>query len=530
MAAVSVRGMSWLRRRGHQGPRGAGSRGGASAYRLNWCIACLVPAVSLVLVGVDQRLRHWLMVPVTICGVLVAVDAVEWFRRRTDVFDPRALIGLFGLHFFYLAPVLHVLLDYWAPEGVAPANWRDALGSLAVVNAIGLLIYRGVLSLRDPSDAIARPARALDQPVLHGAGRLAVAVGVSAFLGQLVLFGGVAGYLHTVSTDRDALAGLGWLLILGDSFPLIAFVLIVVRWRAALARRRRLLGLLLAGMVVTQFVVAGLRGSRTNFIWPVLVAVILIHLLVVPVSRRALGVSALALGVFLYGYGLYKGSGPRVLDIVRGERTVAQVSGDSNRDLSLVLLGDLGRADINARMLDRLRVGGASPAYGQTYLAGPALLLPHFVLPEWPRDKVAVGTDIIYGPGSYAAGERSSRAYGITGEAIMNFGILGGLLSYAVLALAVRCVRRHYLRARRRSDLVTALLAPSLCLLAVNLLLWDFANIVWFVVKHLGPLALVIGLATVCDRERAAGRLRRIGEGLATIGTSGSALRWRPLR
>src|SRR5690606_30205065 len=108
------------------------------------------------------------------------------------------------------------------------------------------------------------------------------------------------------------------------------------------------------------------------------------------------------------------------------------------------------------------------------------------------------------------------------------FGIPGGLLSFAGLALAVRGVRRYYLRARRGSDLVTVLLAPSLCLLAVNLLLWDFANIVWFVVKHLGPLAAVIALAIVCDRRRAAPRLRRVGDGLAVVGATGVAVAGAP--
>lgn len=567
MTAVSIR------RIGRVGVRVGGHRlaevlrGGDPAYRPNWIVAALVPVVSLVLAGADPRLRHWLLVPVTVCGVLITVDAAEWFRRRTDVFDPRALIGLFGFHFFYLAPILHVMVDFWAPEGIAPADWRDALGSLAVVNAIGLLIYRGVLSLPAPTRAAAPPVarssgtpgtrsggvfgaraggvfgaragaasgdgsaarsgrRPVDERVFHGAGRIALAVGVCAFLGQLVLFGGVGGFLHTVSTDRQALAGLGWLLILGDSFPLLAFVLVVVRWRRLLARRRRLLGPLLAGMIVTQFVVAGLRGSRTNTIWPVLVAVIVIHLLVVPVTRRALGISALALVVFLYGYGLYKGSGVRVLDVVRGERSFAQVSNDSNRDLPLVLLGDLARADINARMLERLRVGGAPPAYGLTYVGGASFLVPRFVLPERPRDKVAVGTDIIYGAGSYAAGKRSSRAYGITGEGIMNFGVLGGLLSFAALAFAVRHARRFYLRARRSPRLVTALLAPSVCLLALNLLLWDFGNIVWFALKHVGPLAAVLGVAILFSRSFARGRLRRLQRGLITVGTPGAVARW----
>lgn len=494
--------------------------------QLNWTIAVLVPVASFLLASVDPRLRHWCLIPITACGVLVTVDAVEWFRRRTDVFDPRAVIGLFGVHYFYVAPLLHVAMDYWAPEGVAPADWRNALGSLAVVNAVGLLIYRIILAGSERAPAGLPRPRPLDERVFHGVGRVALVVGLCAFLGEVMLFGGVEGFLRTVSRGAAAVDGLGWLLVPADSFPLIGFVLVVVRWRAVLARRRGLLGLLLAGMVVTQFVVAGLRGSRTSTIWPVLVAVIVVHLLVTPVTRRALAVSALVFGLFLYGYGLYKGSGLGVLDLVRGERSVAEVSDESGRDLPLVLLGDLGRADINARMLERVRTGAAPPAFGETYAGGLGFLAPSFLVPEKPRDKVAVGTDMIYGPGSYDSGKRSARAYGITGEGIMNFGVIGGLLSFAGLAFAVRYVRRFHLRARRAPDLVTVLLAPSLLLLTVNLLLWDFGNLAWFLLKHVSPLALVVVVALWQSRTCEHGSLNRLGRRLATMGTPGGVAHW----
>jgi hypothetical protein len=75
----------------------------------SWAIGCvLVTLATLLFVLFVPATRHWFVIPVTFAGILVSVDAVDWVRKRCDVFDPQAMIGLLGTHFFFLAPLLHV--------------------------------------------------------------------------------------------------------------------------------------------------------------------------------------------------------------------------------------------------------------------------------------------------------------------------------------------------------------------------------------------------------------------------------------
>lgn len=64
---------------------------------LSWVIATqLVSCISITFVALDPSLLHWFLIPVSLCGVLVGVDAADWMRRRLDTFAPHALLGMFG--------------------------------------------------------------------------------------------------------------------------------------------------------------------------------------------------------------------------------------------------------------------------------------------------------------------------------------------------------------------------------------------------------------------------------------------------
>ncbi|MFY1636933.1 hypothetical protein ACN27F_27245 [Solwaraspora sp. WMMB335] len=470
--------------------------------------ACLVPATSIVLAIVDPALRDWFLIPVTLCGVLIGVDAVEWVRRRRDVFDPQAILGLFGLHFYYLAPVLHVMLDRWPPI-VSPATgqWRTALGVMALLNLAGLIVYRVVVWLPERPRRLRRPRRSvlrLDEGRFYRLAVLAVLAGLLAFAAEVLVLGGPDGFLHAMTSDRDALAGLGWLLVMSESFPLLLFALVAVRFRTALRRRGGLVILLLVGLVAIQFAVGGLRGSRSSVLWPLVLGLVLVHFLIFSISRRAFAAAAVVVVAFTYGYGLYKGAGAGVVDIAKGSRTVEEVSTQTGRDLPTVLLGDLGRADMHALVLDRVLSGADQYAYGSTYLAASLSLVPGQLRPDKPRDKVEVGTDLLYGPGTYAAGLRSGRVYGLTGEAILNFGPTGGLLSFVVLGLFLRFARRWHATARRSDDPAPKLLCLPLCAVTVILLTADMDNILSFYVGEALPLAAVVVIASVGRRGRPA--------------------------
>jgi len=322
---------------------------------------------------------------------------------------------------------------------------------------------------------------------------------------EITIFGGISGYLSAMTggLERSRLAGLGWLLIVAEAFPMIIFALVVVRWRRVLAERRVVLLLLVIALAGTQFFVGGLRGSRSNAIWPILIGLTLVHLLVARISRKSLLVFLLFLSVFMYGYGFYKSAGLEVLDAARGTRSVEELSAETGRDLPVLLLGDLSRADIQALVLDRQLRRDAELAYGISYVGDVAFLVPRWLLPERPPDKVAVGTDVIFGPGAYDSGFRSSRVYGLAGEAVMNFGPVGAVASFVLLGLLVRRVRRYYARALRESALGPKLLAPALWA-CVFLPTADLDNTIWFLIKYVLPLAGVIWLALHIRPDRTA--------------------------
>ncbi|SCG72862.1 hypothetical protein GA0070614_5089 [Micromonospora coxensis] len=459
---------------------------------------------SLVLAGFDPRLRHWMLIPVTLCGLLIGVDAIEWFRRRSDVFDPQAIVGLCGFHFFYLAPILHVMLDYWAFDGLAPADWRKALGSFAVLNAVGLLVYRMILPVARPAAALRRKRTRteLSEEAFCRTGVVACGLGIMAFLAEVYLFGGLDGFLSVMTENRETLTGMGWLLVVGESFPLIATLVVLVRWRHVLRRRRALLVLIMAALFATQFFVAGMRGSRIGTLWPMIAALMVIHLLVVRITQRTVAVLALVFVVFMYSYGLYKGSGVEALGALKGQRSVSELAKENRRDLPYVLLSDLGRSDVQARILHSIGSGSVRPAYGSTYLHGSAFLVPRYLLPERPEGtKVAVGTDITYGSGAYQAGYRSSRVYGVAGEGVMNFGALGGITALVVFGFLVRFARRFWSDAIDNAGLAVKILAPSVVLVVVNMLMWDFDNTLWFIVKHVVPTFVVLWVASLSRAE-----------------------------
>lgn len=463
----------------------------------SWLVAVLgVVALSSGAAVLVDALWHWCTVPLSVAGVLIGVDVVDWARGRLETLEPRALVALFGFHLIYLAPVLHLTWDSW-PLLVAPAeDWRASLGVLSVVNAMGLVLYRVVLARPVRPPAL---RRTVDRRRLHTVGTWAALVGLCAFVVLVLQQGGPLGYLSTV-VDRDArsaLAGRGWLLLLAESWPLVVFALIVVRHRERLRSRPALVVLLLVAFVLTQFLVGGLRGSRANTVWPALMALGIVHLLVLQVRRKALVLGAVALLLFVWIYGLYKAVGVDSFAVVTGEQSAAELAEETGRSIDQVLLGDFGRAGIQAIVVDRTVRGVAGPpALGGTYLGDTEFLLPQLVADHLPPDKVETGTRVVHGPGAVASGYQSTSIYGLVGEAVMNVGLYAAPLVFLPFAVVVRRASRVYASARSGASLGSALVAPGLAAACILALGSDLDNALWFVVKQVLPLVAIVGFAS----------------------------------
>jgi hypothetical protein len=436
----------------------------------------------------SEEFQHWFVIPVTLCGALIGTDVVEWVRRRSNLFDPGGILALLGVHFFFTAPLLHVAWDHWLGEVEPPADWRDWLGWMAVLNACGLLVYR---LTRDLVEALPRRRSTsvwrLDRQAFYLLAGLALAVSGGLQVWVYVHFGGILGYIETAMNyaDTERMQGMGWVFTISESFPIVALIAFAVYARGRkVASSWVVLGLVMLAFFVLKLLFGGLRGSRSTTIWAVFWAAGIIHLYVrrVPGVLVVLGFAVLM--TFMYLYGLYKGAGLKAVDKLEDSTQRAELADRTHRTFGTLLLGDLGRSDVQAHILYRLMEPEPDYdlAWGRTYLGTLALLVPRAIWPDRPPEKIKEGTEIQSGRGSYIPSEwTSSRVHGLAGETMLNFGPVPVPFAFAVLGLVIALLRRH-LQGLRPGD-PRALLFPFWVIFSFSILNSDSDNLLFYLIK-----------------------------------------------
>lgn len=451
----------------------------------------------------SSRFMHWFVVPVFVCGLLVTPYAVQWFRQKTDILDPVAVVGFYGFFFFFTAPLLHVLWDQWMPYVSPPPDWRDWLGAMAAVNAAGLLLYR--LTVRA---AIGRPPqratggwclRAQRVPLVFGAAAVLTA---ALQLWAFARFGGLDGYVRAFESFDNSFAGWGWVFTVSESCPLLLFLW----WAIATHRRGTRPGwptLLVAIAIFTALLVlfGGLRGSRSHVVFPLLWAVGLVHAWFRPIRRTLIAAGVVFLLAFMYAYGFYKSVGREALRAFESTEERAELEEASRRTFKAVVLGDLGRADVQALVLQRSVASdeGCTYAWGRTYWGAAMLSVPRSIWPDRPPTKVQEGTECLYGPHSYSADVfQASNVYGLAGEIILNFGVGVVPAGFILYALVVVWIRER--AACWAADDARRIFLPLLVVLCMVVLSSDLDNVLLFLVKYAGMPCLAVWLSSVKGR------------------------------
>src|SRR4051794_28571078 len=153
--------------------------------------------IAMLMVLSDARLLHWFVIPVVLCGAIVGSDAVAFLQGRIELMDPAAIVGLLGIHFFCLAPMLHVTWDMWLPYINGAPEWRDWLGWMAMLNLLGLIFYRAAsltVSIRRQRVRSVRCWRIDDRRVIIVMATLLLITGLSQ-VWVYIHYGGITGYM-----------------------------------------------------------------------------------------------------------------------------------------------------------------------------------------------------------------------------------------------------------------------------------------------------------------------------------------------
>lgn len=440
----------------------------------------------------DEEIRHWFIVPVTMCGMLIGIDAAAWFRGEVDLFNPVGVMGLLGAHLFFLAPLLHVTWNYWMYCPGAPADWRDWLGGMAILNFFGIAIYRWSCGFikNCTRNAPPRPVWKLSKTRLQWLLGLALSITAAAQFYVYLKFGGISGYIDAYMTTPEAFEGMGWQLMISESFPILAAVGFAIYARHRQWRMGNFsVALFLLVFCIVQFLFGGLRGSRSNTIWALFWATGIIHFWLRPMGKRLLYAGMAALVMFVYVYGFFKETGIKNLDVQQS----IELGQKRGRTLDAMILGDFGRADIQAFLLYRLMSPSSDYEYawGRTYAGAIALSIPKAIWPDRPATSVKAGTDAQHYMGAYTPKlMESSKVYGLAGETLLNFGPFAVPFSFIIFGLCVGWVHRLLIHLQPLDSRL--LVMPFLVNLCFPVLIGDSDNIIFFILKQgFVPLSVI---------------------------------------
>lgn len=442
--------------------------------------AACVAVLSLLFMWRSKPVTHWFLLPVIACGILAGVDVVRWLRGRLDLFDPKTIIACLAFYGFFLAPLLHVLWNtYGEGDLTLFGDWRTWLGGMACLNASGLLVYRFA---HDRAFGAAVPPsipweinRKKFYP-LFATALICSTFGLAVFLWQLE---GISGLIEAYEENQVAFVGKGWLLVLAWPLAVLSFIVVVFTLtdRQRKARRHLTTGmLLLSAAGIGHFLILGWYGSRIATVAALFWMAGLVHYRFRKFPRVMMAIGVISLIAFAYFYGFYKERGRVGFEILRTPAMWLQPRG-YDRDFKYLLLGDLARADSNALILHNLvkDPGDYHYRWGLTYAAALTILIPRYFWPDRPYYRVDAGSEALLGK---SARNLSSRLYGLSGEALLNFGPFGVAPIFGVYGALLGYYRRK-LQGWHRLD-ARMLLAPFFTLMFVEALLCDSDVLVFF--------------------------------------------------
>ncbi|MGV7223129.1 MAG: hypothetical protein ACQ9MH_16560 [Nitrospinales bacterium] len=467
-----------------------------SDYLFAGCV-CFFTCILFAIIS--AKTHHWFLLPIFLCGTIIGSDGIVWFRRKCDVFDLKAIVGLYGFYFFFLSPLIYMALGGESALLINnPPDWRPWLGYMAFVNLVGIITYK----LFQRVGFSGAPQKKCTWYVYPGRTWFVLnAAIILAFFAQAVIFiriGGIRGIMHArFGGEAAKFAGMGSFRAMSAALPLLCFIAFTLYIYSNRMTIRSMVSILfsLAVFGLFQLYISGGFSSRIAVLSSVFWVLGIIHYFLRPLSQKFLILLLIPGMFFMWVYTFYKALGPQLFE--GAERSsIAELAQRTGRTFGGLLIGDLSRVDIQAYILyvQEGTSSGYDLKYGKTY---PQSIIP--VFPRWiwrskPADsgKVRAGTELQYGKGYYVPYTvfRSERAYGLAGEAMLNFGFLGVPFVYAVWGFLIGRFRR-YVSSFEKGDL-RFLLVPYIVLFLLNMLMWDMDNYFLELVLRSGFPLLVI--------------------------------------
>lgn len=430
------------------------------------------------------------LLPVVLCGVISAVKLSDCLRKREYYRDVYTLV--WGIVFInsYAAPLIHFAREEWMEYIIfTPHNWNDYAFLTASFYLIGIIVWLAIFQEDEPSRRFVTKWEYRENVPY-----MLIVLMVVSFILQLYVYarvGGIGGYIqaYTDSTkEESAFSGTGLFSIFSEMFPYLFVMYFVVVHKEKKAGGRKVFVFFVLLLLALLFF-GGLRGSRNNVIYTLVMGVIAVHIFVYKFKAVHLLYFIVFFFLFMYVGRLYKDQKGNLLENVKEAVEIREKKNISQAET--IVLGDLSRFGVNTYEFYLLEMSKEYKyKYGETYLWGILTFVPfgsaiihHYDICS--RSEAA--TELFY---KNRTKTENSKIFGLLGEWMLNFGIWTFFVPYLLMGFVLRSLRRTLISIP--IDDVRMLIVPAVLTMVPDLILSDMSNIMSFFVKRIAVFLFVI--------------------------------------
>ncbi|MDR6417814.1 hypothetical protein [Paraburkholderia phenoliruptrix] len=340
------------------------------------------------------------------------------------------------------------------------------------------------------------------------AGGLAYLFAALSLCALAFMYAKLGGYSHVVQlydtrvesngTDYDPFRGLGVIQAFANTSPLWVFVCLTMR------RRRNVLFTTIAFVQLGAlgWLSAGVAGSRQGIVFVLVFALFLYHGFVKPISAKK--ARTFGLGVALTGIVLI----PLKLGLGYSDLAKLPQRFAEQRDLevsmgplSAFLFRDLSRFDVQAVAINEVEKPAYELAMGRSFVGALASIVPTALWHDKPDTFAQEKSEIVRAL-ERGTMDKTTLLFGMPGEFLVNFGLLGFVLSFAIPVWLLIALNR----VGRRSSRWTALRAV-MWPLPFLFFLFDSNVLVYYVVRWVLLFGVPMGFALNWPRGKALPRI-----------------------
>lgn len=441
------------------------------------------------------------LIPVTICGWATLYKILELFQlaKLTQANPP--LVFYFYITVFiatYLAPLAHFASNFWIIFNnslILPKNWEPYVFTIAVINAIGILVFINCYNYFYYLESKNKTVFLLSQDSNINYIYL---FGCISFIFQLYIYiqlGGLSGFIATYEArgEEQGFGGFGLLFMISEFLPTALILLFYIKVQSSPSlKNRNTIFIFLLILFISCIFFGGLRGSRSNTILTIIHAVMVIHFYIRKFAYKELAVAGIFLLSFMFVYKFYKQGGVEAVKQF-SEGTIDKSTDKYDFNLLEMMLTDFARADIQPYLIYRFDNFKYQPKFGATYIGGILHYLPSFAIDRNNlTTKKTAATELLYQQKGENIGYFTTRIFGLVGEYILNFGYATAFLVFIPLAFFLARLDK-WIKQLQPND-IRNFIVPLWILFVIFLFNADFDNAIFFFMKRMFLAMLLVFL------------------------------------